>query len=115
MESLIVIVVGVLYMTGIYLLLNRSILKIVLGISIISQGVNLMIFASAGMARFNSPIIGANEKVLDLANAVDPLPQALILTAIVISFGFLAYAIALLIKVRNTADTDDVDEVRFAE
>ena len=94
---LLAIVVGVLFATGTYLVLQRSPIKLILGLSLLSHGVNLLLFSTSGLRRGDPPIV-ADKAAFDgtIANFVDPLPQALILTAIVISFGFIAFTVVLM-------------------
>ena len=90
MELLFAAVVGGLYAAGVYLLLQRNVVKIILGLALLGHGANLLIFTAGGLTRARAPIIaeGALSAPPDTA---DPLPQALILTAIVISFSFFAF------------------------
>ncbi len=94
---LLALVVGVLFATGTYLILQRSPIKLILGLSLLSHGVNLLLFSTSGLRRGDPPIV-ADKAAFDgtIANFVDPLPQALILTAIVISFGFIAFTVVLM-------------------
>ncbi len=94
---LLALVVGVLFATGTYLLLQRSPIKLILGLSLLSHGVNLLLFSTSGLRRGDPPIV-ADKAAFNgnIANFVDPLPQALILTAIVISFGFIAFTVVLM-------------------
>jgi multicomponent Na+:H+ antiporter subunit C len=111
MEFVLAIVTGTLYGTGVYLILRRSIVKLVFGLVILSQATNLLIFTAAGLTRSKSPIIPENATTLTAA-APDPLPQALILTAIVISFGILAFALVLLRRTFKVIGSDDLDDMR---
>jgi len=94
MEILTSIVVGGLFGSAIYLLLSRTPVKLIIGLVLLSNAINLLIFVAAGLTRGKPPLIpaGALKPVTEVA---DPLPQALILTAIVISFGVLAFALVL--------------------
>ena len=114
METLLAIVIGTLYATSFYLMLRRSIVKLVLGLMIFSQGVNLLIFTAARLTRGHAPIIaeGATAPAEPFA---DPLPQALILTAIVISFGVLAFSLALTRRAHAGLRTDDLDKLQEGE
>jgi multisubunit Na+/H+ antiporter MnhC subunit len=93
--------VGVLLGTGAYLMLRRDPIKLVLGFTLFSFGINLVIFGTGNLYRGAPPILDKETFAGDLSNIVDPLPQALILTAIVISFGITAF-IVVLINLRNT-------------
>lgn len=113
MEILIGLIVAILFGGGVYLILRRSIMRLIIGIILLSHGVNLMLFASGGMTQRAAPIVGSGA---ELSTAVaDPLPQALILTAIVISFGVLAFTLILVLRSYDTVGTDDLDEFRGTE
>lgn len=91
------LVVAVLLSSGIYMILQRRAISVILGLGLLSHGVNLLLFGSGRLVRGLPPIV--LDKAAfdgDISDFVDPLPQALILTAIVISFGISAFAIALL-------------------
>lgn len=113
MEIILAIMIGGLYAAAIYMLLRRSLVKILIGIVLLSQATNMLIFTSAGLTRGNSPVIKAGETALASPYA-DPLPQALVLTAIVISFGLTAFALALAYRAYKTVGTDDLDQMRSA-
>lgn len=89
MATLVALLVGVLVATGLYLLLGKSLLRQIIGLSLLSHAANVIILLSAGL-RGGVPVIGATRGPM-----TDPLPQALILTAIVISFGVTAFLLAL--------------------
>jgi multicomponent Na+:H+ antiporter subunit C len=110
MEVLLALAAGVLYAAGIYLLLRRKFAQIIIGLGLLSNGTNLLIFTAGGLTRGGPPVIpeGSMELVPPYA---DPVPQALVLTAIVIGFGLLAFALVLAHRVHETLGTDDVDEV----
>jgi multicomponent Na+:H+ antiporter subunit C len=111
MEVILAIVIGGLYAAGIYMLLRRSLVKLLLGLGLISHAANLLIFTAARLTRAASPIIPASEEAFP-ASYADPLPQALILTAIVISFGVIAFALALSYRTYKMAGSDDLDKMR---
>ena len=114
METILAIVIGALYGMGLYLILRRSIVKLVFGLVILSQATNLLIFTAAGLTRAEIPIIPEQASALPLS-AADPLPQALILTAIVISFGILAFALVLLRRAFKVIGSDDLDHERSTD
>jgi multicomponent Na+:H+ antiporter subunit C len=107
-EPWLALVVGVLYATGVYMMLRRSIVKLLIGIALLSNAANLLVFSAAGVQRGRPPII---EGTGAAAGTADPLPQALVLTAIVIGFGVLAFAIALIHRVHQETGSDDVDRL----
>jgi len=111
MEFLMAITIGVLYASAFYLLLRRGVVRVVLGVALLSQAVNLLIFTAGGLREGAVPFIAEGEKVLGPASA-DPLPQALILTAIVISFGVLAFTLAMVHRADQATGTDDVDDLK---
>ncbi len=104
------IVIGLLYAAGLYLLLARSIVKLVFGLVLISHAANLLIITAGGLQRGAPPIIARRAETLAPGYA-DPLPQALVLTAIVISFAVLAFTAVLVKRVFLTAGSDDSDHL----
>lgn len=110
MELLVVIIIGLLYAAGIYMMLRRSLVKLIIGLILLGNGANLLIFLLGKIVKGEPPIIGPNEKMLGEIYA-DPVPQALILTAIVISFGLQAFAIILIKRAYKVVKTDDLDEM----
>lgn len=94
MEILIAISIGLLTGAGIYRLLGGSKVDIVVGLVLLSQGANLIILASGGLLE-NAPALISKDSSGEMA---DPLPQALVLTAIVIGFGILAFILTLLTR-----------------
>jgi multicomponent Na+:H+ antiporter subunit C len=103
------LVVGVLYATGVYMMLRRSIVKLLIGIALLSNAANLLVFSAAGVRRGRPPIVV--DGAAPGAQMADPLPQALVLTAIVIGFGVLAFAIALIHRVHAETGSDDLDRL----
>lgn len=95
MEIVLVVIVGALFASGTYLLLRPNLLRLIIGLMLLGNGVNLLIFTSGRLAPGQPPLIppGATEPSGAIAN---PLPQAMILTAIVIGLGLVAFALALL-------------------
>ena len=114
METLLAIVIGVLYAAGIYLMLRHSLFKLILGLVLLSHGANLLIFTAGGLTRAYAPIVPLEATALD-AGTADPLPQALILTAIVIGFSVLAFALVLFHRAHQSLGSDDVDELRESD
>ncbi|OFZ19121.1 MAG: hypothetical protein A2X94_10250 [Bdellovibrionales bacterium GWB1_55_8] len=94
MEAFLAVTAGILFAIGFYLVLQEHLLKLIFGISILSNAANLVIFATGRMTRGTPPIIPETKGGLSTSFA-NPLPEALILTAIVISFGLLAFLVAL--------------------
>lgn len=111
METLAAVVVGCLYAAGVYMMLRRSLFQLVLGLVLLSHGANLLLFTTAGLTRARPPVIpaGADRPVAPVA---DPLAQALILTAIVISFAVVAFSLVLFRSGSRALGSDDVDRLR---
>ena len=109
MELIIVGVIGVLFSSGTYLLLQRHLLHVIVGLSLYSYGANLALMVSGGLKRGNPPLLTSS------APYADPLPQALVLTAIVISFGMTAFATVLAFRTRQICDSNDVEELAGGE
>lgn len=113
METPFAILAGLFLAAAIYLMLSRHIIRIMLGVALLGNGVNLTIFTAGRIAQEIPPVITEGD-VLSRA-AANPLPQALILTAIVISFSFFAFLMVLAYRAWQALGTDDTDNMRFAE
>ncbi|MBS3935435.1 MAG: Na+/H+ antiporter subunit C [Sulfuritalea sp.] len=103
MEALIAIAIGALTGCGVYLLLRARSFAVVLGLTLLSYAVNLFLFASGRLVVGKPPIIGTADTF------ADPLPQALVLTAIVIGFAMTAFVIMLALRMRADLGNDHVD------
>ena len=114
MEVVLAIVVGGLYAAGVYLMLRRRLAQIIIGLAMLTNAANLLIFTAAGLVRHNPPVVPPGATVLE-GIAADPLPQALILTAIVIGFGILAFALVLAYRTYHVVGTDDLDDMRSTD
>lgn len=114
MELILVILIGLLYASGVYLILRRSMVKLILGIMLLGSGANILIFLLGGIVKGKPPVIAEDAKLFDEVFA-DPIPQALILTAIVISFALTAFAIVLLKRVYALVNSDDLDDLNTPE
>lgn len=110
MEVLVAVLIGVIFGSGIFLLLCRTPVKLIIGLVLLSNAINLLIFDAAGLTRGKPPLIPAGMQRLT-GPVADPLPQALILTAIVISFGVLAFAMVLFSRTYKVLSTDNLDEM----
>lgn len=115
MTVLVALIVAMLYGIGVYMILQRSLIRVVLGLSLLSHGANLLLLASggaAGVAAFVGRFSGDD-------TVVDPVPQAFVLTAIVISFAMTAFCLALAYRSWRLTGNDDVaqdeEDVRLAE
>lgn len=111
MEFVLALVSGTLYASGIYLILKRRLAQIIIGLSLLGNASNVLIFTSAGVTRGRAPILEPGETTPPAELLADPVPQALILTAIVIGFGVLAFSLVLAHRVHLSAGTDDVDAI----
>lgn len=114
MENLLPIAIGILFGCGCYLVMRRNIVRVLLGIMLFSQAANLLIFTGAGLTPYRTPIIAEDATTLEAPYA-DPLPQALVLTAIVIGFAVLAFAIALVLRAYEKTGSDDLDTFNNSE
>lgn len=114
MELLLAITVGGLYAAGFYMLLRHSLVKVIIGLALISHAANLFLFAVGGLTRGSAPLL-SEESNPATAGFADPLPQALILTAIVIGFGFQAFAIVLFKSTYQAIGSDDLDKLKATD
>ena len=114
MELMLSILVGVLFAASLYTMLRRSIVRLAIGVTLLGHAANLLIFTVSGLSRTGPPVVEANA-TRPLVGSADPVPQALILTAIVISFGVLAFLLVLIQRVYQTLGTDDSDEMGGTE
>lgn len=103
MEALIAIAIGLLTACGVFLMLRARTFPLILGLTLLSYAVNLFLFAS-GRLRLDAPPL-----IRDGAAYTDPLPQALVLTAIVIGFGMTAYLVMLSLRALGESGDDHVD------
>jgi multicomponent K+:H+ antiporter subunit C len=108
MEALLATLVGVLTGTGVYLMLRARTFDLVLGLTLVSYAVNLFIFLMGRIAVGRPPILDP-AVAPTLANYADPLPQALVLTAIVISFAMTALLLVIALVARSESGSDHVD------
>ncbi len=109
MELLLASGIGVLTAAGIYLMLRARSFDLVIGLTLLSYAVNLFVFAMGRIAVDRAPLLRDPELPTTLVNYADPLPQALVLTAIVISFGMTAVLLALAVRAQAEDDSDHVD------
>jgi multicomponent Na+:H+ antiporter subunit C len=103
---LVAALVAVLYGTGVYLLLQRTLTRIILGLALISHGCNLLLLAAGGASGL-APLV---ELIRGEEPVADPLPQALILTAIVITFGLTVFLLALAHRSFQLTRDDEVED-----
>jgi multicomponent K+:H+ antiporter subunit C len=108
MELIFALAVGVLTASGVWLLLRPRTFQVIIGLSLLSYAVNLFIFGMGRLRVGAAPVLG-NSEAIDPALYADPLPQALVLTAIVISFATTALFLVVLLASRGLTGTDHVD------
>jgi multicomponent Na+:H+ antiporter subunit C len=113
-EVTLAFVIGGLYAAAIYLMMRRSIVKLIIGLALLGHAANLLIFTIGRLVRGAPPIIHHGKTHL-LGQFADPVPEALILTAIVIGFGVSAFAIVLIWRSHETVGTDDLDEMQSTD
>ena len=112
-ETPLILLDGLFFAAAIYLMLSRHIVRILIGVALLGNAVNLMLFVAGRVTREVPPVIAGGETLAP--TAANPLPQALILTAIVISFSFFAFLMVLGYRAWQTLRTDDTTGMRFAE
>ena len=101
--------VGLLFAAGAYMLMRRSLVKLVVGLVLLGQAANLLIYVAARPTRGRPPLVEPGA-ALPPAPYSDPLASALVLTAIVISFGIVSYTIVLIKRAYQDVGTDDLSE-----
>lgn len=114
MEAAFSLLVSAYFAVSIYLLLSKHVIRMLLGVALLGNAVNLLIFTAGRLVKEVPPIIAPDASVPQDITA-NPLPQALILTAIVISFSFFAFLLVLSYRAYQDLRTDDTDEMRLAE
>jgi multicomponent Na+:H+ antiporter subunit C len=114
MDYILAILVGIFISLGVYLLLSRAVIRMLIGMTILGNGVNLLIFTAGRVTREIAPIVppGLSQPEGPIAN---PLPQALILTAIVIGFSMFSFLLVLAFRTYKSLDADNTDTMRLAE
>ncbi|NLF80426.1 MAG: Na(+)/H(+) antiporter subunit C [Clostridia bacterium] len=110
METLMSILIGVLFTIGVYLILERKLLRIILGSAIISHATHLLIITMGGLKKGDAPLLA-----LGKTSYADPLPQALILTAIVINFAITAFLLVLAYRAHGELGSDDMESLKDIE
>jgi multicomponent Na+:H+ antiporter subunit C len=113
MDYVVAALAGVLFAAATYLMLSRALIRMLLGLSMLGNAVNLVIFVSGRLTRAVPPIVlEGNTMPIDGAN---PLPQALILTAIVIGFAMFSFLLVLSYRAYQVLEADNTDNMRVAE
>lgn len=108
MELLLSLAIGILVASGVWLLLRPRTYQVIMGLSLLSYAVNLFIFATGRLHIGAAPVVEKGVTI-NPANYADPVPQALVLTAIVISFATTALFLVVLLASRGITGTDHVD------
>ncbi|WP_144183411.1 Na+/H+ antiporter subunit C [Elioraea rosea] len=108
MELVVSLGIGIVAGSGVWLLLRPRTFQVIIGLSLLSYAVNLFIFSTGGL-RSGAAAVLARDEAGTLAQYADPLPQALVLTAIVIGFATTALLLVVLLAARGLTGTDHVD------
>lgn len=108
MEWDLIVMIAVLFSVAVYLLLDIALSNVVLGILVLSNAINLLLVLSSGNPATKTAAIVTEQNT---EQYVDPIPQALTLTAIVIGFGLLSFFIVMLYNVFNKSDTEDISKL----
>ena len=108
MEIVLALVIGGLFAGGVYMLLRRNLVKLLVGLILLGHGANLLIFLMGRLIPGRPPLVPVNA-TQPVGLFADPLPQALVLTAIVISFGMTAFVVILSLRARAELGNDHVD------
>ncbi|MEX0810753.1 MAG: NADH-quinone oxidoreductase subunit K [Chitinophagales bacterium] len=111
MEFLLSILVGLLFAAAVYMLLHRDFVKLIIGIVLMGNATAMFIFVAGRVVRDKAAFINENG-LLPNTEFADPVPQALILTALVIGFGIQAFALVLFKKVYDMPDIDQIDDLK---
>jgi multicomponent K+:H+ antiporter subunit C len=106
MEAIIAVSIGILSASGVWLILRPRTFQVIIGLSLLSYAVNLFIFAMGRLRSNAAPVLEGSG---DVAAYADPVPQALVLTAIVIGFAMTALFLVVLLAARGLTGTDHVD------
>ncbi|MFX4221641.1 MAG: NADH-quinone oxidoreductase subunit K [Thalassobaculum sp.] len=114
MEPYLAVAIGLVVAAAVYLMTDRHMVRMLFGVALLGTAVNLIVFVSGDVLQGLPPLIAAGASAPDgeVANA---LPQALVLTAIVIGFGLFSFALALVFKTAQRFGTADVDQLGAAE
>ncbi|MEO3388085.1 NADH-quinone oxidoreductase subunit K [Mesorhizobium sp. CAU 1741] len=113
MEPVFALAFGIMVAVAAYLLMSRNVLRVVLGLLLLGNATNLSIFLAGRMGSRTPPLVPVGETML--AGGANPLPQALILTAIVISFSLVAFTVVLFENAHRRLGTVDTDAMQEAE
>lgn len=112
MEIIMSVAIGFLFMAAVYLMLSKSLIRIIIGTGLLSHGAHLLLLTMGGLGGNSPPVVADGVEISDYA---DPLPQALILTAIVISFAVTSFFLVLAYRSYQELGTDNMDLLRGTE
>ena len=112
MEIVMSVAIGFLFMAAVYLMLSKSLIRIIIGTGLLSHGAHLLLLTMGGLGGNSPPVVAEGVSVSDYAY---PLPQALILTAIVISFAVTSFFLVLAYRSYQELGTDNMDLLRGTE
>ncbi|MFD2516039.1 NADH-quinone oxidoreductase subunit K [Pontibacter locisalis] len=114
MEVLLPFMIGILFSVSLYLIIHRHLFKLILGLILFGLATNLFLFVVGGITRGGIAII-KQEETFPVEPYSDPVPQALLLTAIVIGFGIQAFAIVLIRRVYRSFKSNNLDDLNNTE
>lgn len=114
MTFVVLITISVVVAAAVYLSLSRDIFRMIVGLTMLGAAVNLIVFAAGRFSTLVPPLLTSTEDSATAASA-NPLVQALVLTAIVISFALLCFALVLGARLRRTMDSDEIQKMRASE
>ena len=114
MDFYLALLIGLFIGLGVYLLLSQSVIRMLLGLTVFGNGINLLIFTAGRLTRELAPIVPPGLEV-PAGPIANPLPQALILTAIVISFAMFSFLLVLAFRAYQSLDADNTNNMRLAE
>lgn len=112
MEIFMSVVIGFLFMAAVYLMLSKSLIRIIIGTGLLSHGAHLLLLTMGGLGGIAPPVVAHGTSISEYA---DPLPQALILTAIVISFAVTSFFLVLAYRAYQELGTDNMNLMRGTE
>jgi len=102
------LLIGILFACGLYCLLRRSVVRLVIGVLLLSQSANLLVFLSGGLTLGQPPMVAKGAKIPE-APFADPLPQAMVLTAVVIGLALVAFLLTLVFRAHEAVGSDDIN------
>ncbi|MCP5159166.1 MAG: NADH-quinone oxidoreductase subunit K [Gammaproteobacteria bacterium] len=114
MSLILALAIALTVAAGVYLALSRDLFRCIVGLAVLGSAVNLVVFAAGRFGPIQPPIVSAGAEKL-AEHAANPLPQALVLTAIVISFALLCFSLVLGARLRQQSGSDDSNQLRNAE